>query len=239
MHRNLTRFSTVLLTLGLAVAAAPASAHVTVDSDDVTQGGYGKLTFSVPNESDTAATTKVTVTLPGDTPVPSLRSQPTPGWKATVNTEELPEPVEVAGTTITEGVTSIVWTATGDGVGPGEFQEFAVAGGPFPETGELMLPAEQTYDDGEVVAWEQPADGDTEPERPAPVLMLGEAGDSHHGSGDGSEAADDTEQVSASGEVADATSSGTVMTLASLALVVALSALGVAVLGLRQNRQRG
>jgi hypothetical protein len=32
--------------------------------------------------------------------------------------------------------------------------------------------AVQTYDDGEVVAWDQAGNGDTEPERPAPTLSL-------------------------------------------------------------------
>ena len=48
---------------------------------------------------------------------------------------------------------------------------------------ELALPAVQTYDDGEVVAWNQPMNPDgSEPERPAPTVALGPAaaGGDHH-----------------------------------------------------------
>ena len=38
-----------------AVAVPAAAAHVTVSSQDAAPGGYGKLTFRVPNESDTAS----------------------------------------------------------------------------------------------------------------------------------------------------------------------------------------
>ena len=58
-------------TLILAVAG-PASAHVTVNPDTATKGGYTKVTFRVPTESDTASTTRVEVNLPTDTPVASV-----------------------------------------------------------------------------------------------------------------------------------------------------------------------
>ena len=46
------------------VVAAGASAHVTVSSDDAAAGGYGKLTFRVPNESDTASTVGLRIQIP-------------------------------------------------------------------------------------------------------------------------------------------------------------------------------
>ena len=45
--------------------AGVASAHVTANAPTVTHGGYGVVTFVVPNESDAAATTALRVTLPG------------------------------------------------------------------------------------------------------------------------------------------------------------------------------
>ncbi len=48
-------------TLVLAGAATSASAHVTVSSPDAKPGGYAKLVFRVPTESDTARTTKLVV----------------------------------------------------------------------------------------------------------------------------------------------------------------------------------
>ncbi|HET9516776.1 MAG TPA: DUF1775 domain-containing protein, partial [Actinoplanes sp.] len=57
--------------LSLALGA-PASAHVSVTAAEATQGGYTKVSFRVPNESDSAATTKVEVHLPTTTPIASV-----------------------------------------------------------------------------------------------------------------------------------------------------------------------
>ena len=57
-------------------------------------------------------------------------------------------------------------------------QEFDVSAGPLPEdTDRLVLPAVQTYDSGEVVAWDAPPAEGAEPEHPAPVLELIPEGD--------------------------------------------------------------
>lgn len=102
-------------------------------------------------------------------------------------TEPLPEPVEVEGFTLTEALTSITWTADGEGLAPHQFSEFGVSAGPFPDVETLSFPATQTYSDGEVVEWNEPtaANGE-EPEHPAPVLALG-AGTVDGGSADSSD----------------------------------------------------
>jgi len=50
----------------LVLVAAPGWAHVTVNPDTATQGGYTALSFRVPTESDSTSTTKVQVFLPQD-----------------------------------------------------------------------------------------------------------------------------------------------------------------------------
>ncbi|SKC70975.1 YcnI family copper-binding membrane protein [Krasilnikoviella flava] len=159
----------------LVLGAAAASAHVTVTPDAVEAGSYATLTFKVPNESAEASTTAVKVDLPTDTPFTSVSVEPVPGWTAKVVQAPLPEPVEVHGTDVTEAPASIEWTADGAdaGIAPGEFLRFTVSAGAVPEgVDALILPATQTYSDGEVVAWDQEASGDTEPELPAPVLQV-------------------------------------------------------------------
>ena len=103
-----------------------------------------------------------------------------PGWTATTTTSPLPEPVEVEGFTVTEAVSSVTWTADGDGLPPEQFAEFQLSVGPFPEASiEIVFTATQTYSDGEVVAWSDPTvEGQDEPEHPAPVLSLAAAGES-------------------------------------------------------------
>lgn len=217
MNRIIGRLSAALLTAGLVAVAAPASAHVSVGSDDATQGGFGVVTFRVPNESDSAATTTLTITLPPDAPFAFVSAQAKPGWTVSTQTEKLDDPVKNGDFEVTELTTTITWTATGDGIAPGEYDTFGLSGGPFPATDQLVLSATQTYDDGEVVAWDEEQAGDTEPEQPAPTLELAASGEA-----DGTESAD-----SSTGAIA--------LTVAIAAAVAAAAALLVSV---RQNRRR-
>lgn len=219
-----------------AVTVTPATAHVTVSSPDAARGGYGKLVFRVPNESDRAATTKLRVTLPKDTPFAHVSPKPLPGWKVRANEVKLPEPVESGDLTLTDAVRTVTWTAQGGGIDVGMFDEFELVVGPFPEDATaLMFPAVQTYADGEVVRWDQPTPDDgAEPEHPAPMLDLaaqGTVAESSHADGDeGGAAVDVTAESESSGaDEADA-SDTTARTLGAGGLVLGVIALGSAVL---------
>ncbi|MEV6849362.1 YcnI family protein [Actinoplanes sp. NPDC051411] len=171
----LKRASVVVTVAGLLVAvAAPAQAHVTVNPNTATPGGYTKVTFRVPNEMDNAKTTKLEVALPADQPIASVSVKPVPGWTATPTTSKLATPIKSHDHDITEAVSRIVWTAdAGSAIKPGEFQEFDVSLGPLPASGQLIFKALQTYSDGTVVRWiDEPSSDGTEPEHPAAVLKL-------------------------------------------------------------------
>ncbi|MCP2322702.1 uncharacterized protein YcnI [Hamadaea flava] len=161
-------------TAAVAVSASAASAHVTVNPSQAVQGGYTKLTFRVPNEKDSATTTKVEVVLPVEQPIGHISVKPVPGWTVATEKTKLPTPVQAGESTITEAVTKITWTAAGDAaIKPGQFQEFDVSAGPLPQADQIVFKALQTYSDGDVVRWiEVPADGKAEPDHPAPVLKL-------------------------------------------------------------------
>ncbi|MFD4641534.1 YcnI family protein [Lentzea sp. NPDC058436] len=198
----------VLAVAGIAVLGTPtiASAHVSAQPAEFTQGGRATFAFRVPNERDNAGTTKIEVTLPQDTPLTSVRTKPLTGWKAEVVKGKLDKSVTVAGKEITEAFTSITWTAeAGTKIGVNEYQEFYVALGTLPEGKDtLLLPTKQTYENGEVVDWSQApgADG-KEPEHPAPALKLAPkaAGADDHGHGASNTAATsgDTHEASAAG----------------------------------------
>lgn len=173
--------------LALLVGAGAASAHVTVAAPDAAQGGYAVLTFRVPTESDTAATSSVRVELPG---LNSARTQPIPGWTSVVDKNA-------------EGLaTAVTWTAgPGAEVLPGQFQQFLLSAGPLPEEDTVSFPAVQTYNDGEVVEWtEEPAADGSEPEYPAPSLTIAAAGSDGHGghSVDSAAASDSTDTAQSS-----------------------------------------
>lgn len=167
----------------LLATAAPAFAHVTAQPGSAPKGGYSVISFRVPNESDTAGTIKLEVTFPTDHPVTGARTTPQPGWTAEVTKSALPNPVERNGTTISQAVTRVTWTAQpGTRIGPGQFVDFPLSVGPLPsDVDALVLPATQTYDDGTVVAWDQAAAGGAEPEHPAPTVTLTAAESGGHG----------------------------------------------------------
>jgi uncharacterized protein YcnI len=160
--------------LVFAGAAGPASAHVTVSSPDAKPGGYAKLVFRVPSESDTAGTTKLVVSLPKDHPFASVGAQVKDGWKVEKTKEKLAAPVKVGDVNLSEAITTVTWTAAAGGVPPNDFDEFALSVGRLPEgVDSLNFPAVQTYSDGEVVKWEEIAkDAADKPEHPAPSLKL-------------------------------------------------------------------
>ncbi|WP_395400958.1 YcnI family protein [Arthrobacter sp. UC242_113] len=163
MRRTLKTAAAASLTAGLlAAGAAAASAHVTVDPSATAEGGFTKLTFSVPNESETAKTDRLEVKLPTDTPLTSVSVKPMDGWKAQVVTSTLPKPVEIAGATVTKAPTSVIWTAdAAHQIGQKEFQTFTLSVGRLPVAGTtLMLPAAQRYTDGTTVNWADAAEAE-------------------------------------------------------------------------------
>jgi len=171
----------VLLAIAVPLSA---SAHVTIDPGQAEPGSYTVVTVKVPNESETATTNRVEVSLPTDTPFTSVRYVPVAGWSAELVTSTLPEPVKVGESTITEAITSVIWTAApGSEIGAGQLQLFPLSLGPVPDTGSVSLPADQGYTDGSTVSWDESG---ADAEHPAPVLYIDDAppADHHGGAGD-------------------------------------------------------
>lgn len=196
-HRLATTTAAAAATGALMLlGAGMASAHVTVSPNKTDEGAYAHATFSVPNESDSAKTDKLTVSLPEKTPFTLVSVQPVEGWTVKVKQGKLAQPVEVHGTTITEAATSITWTADkAHQIGPDEFQIFTVSLGTLPTSGtDVVLPATQHYTDGSVVKWDDPATTDgQEAEHPAPsfTTTAAAADDAHGGSAASSAPADE------------------------------------------------
>lgn len=162
--------TTLAFTLGVAEVA---SAHVRVIPSSTAPGSYSVLTFNVPVESDTASTVALTVNLPTTTPFTYVSVRPTPGWTAKVTTENLANPVkDDDGNIITKAPIKVEWTATEGGLTPGQFGQFAIQAGPLPKSGTVYLPTQQKYSDGTTSNWVQQAQGNAEPEFPAPSFAI-------------------------------------------------------------------
>ncbi|WP_246284896.1 YcnI family copper-binding membrane protein [Gordonia asplenii] len=199
------------------MGAGVAAAHVTVSSTTATQGGYGLVSLVVPNESDTnATTTSVSIQVPR---LKSVRTESMPGWRAVI--EKDPKTLEAL---------RVTWTAADGNTGlkVGEFGQFTISAGPFPQQETVDLPAVQTYSDGTVVNWNQP-DGPNgaEPEHPTPTLKLakGTGGDDDHPA-----------STNGNDEASASSADDTARILGGVALVVA--AVGVVVGGLGLVRRR-
>ncbi len=90
--------------------------------------------------------------------------------------------MQVGETTITEAPTSIVWTATGTGLGGTELGLFPFSVGPVPDVGHLELPVDQGYSDGSVVPWA----GDD-----VPILYVNDEPAADHHGGDSADEGDE------------------------------------------------
>jgi uncharacterized protein YcnI len=155
----------VLSLVLLALLAPGAAAHVTLNPDAAPAGSFARLDVRVPTEREDASTTRVTVRLPEE--ILSVSFQPAPGWRRSVQMEELDEPVELFGEPVAERIASVTWS--GGRIRPGEFAEFGmVARMPETEGRELVFPALQRYSSGEEVRWIGPAEAD----EPAPRVRV-------------------------------------------------------------------
>lgn len=156
--KRICAFAAVLA--GVFLIAGPASAHVSVSSDDSMPGAeIAVLTFHVPTESATASTTKLAIQVPKFDTVSVL---PMTGWTFTT---------KKSGETVTE----VDWTASAAAaIKPGEFGDFSLRVGPLPKADAVSFGALQTYSDGSTVAWNQTAapGSDVEPDHPKPTLTL-------------------------------------------------------------------
>jgi uncharacterized protein YcnI len=158
--------------IGLLALAGPAFAHVKVSPSSAQQGSTAELTFRVPNEESKAATVELQLQVPTAHPIAQFLVKPVPGWKISVQTVLLPEPVVTDDGSFTTAVSEVTWT--GGTIEPGQYQDFSVSADPLPSgLRQLVFKAIQTYSNGDVVRWidlSQP--GQPEPEHPAPVLTL-------------------------------------------------------------------
>ena len=237
--RTLTSTAALATAAGLmALGAGAASAHVSVDPASTSAGGFSQLTFKVPNESGTAKTTKLTVTLPAGTPFTSVSVKPMDGWTAKVTEATLPAPVTVDGATITKAASSVTWTADkAHELGPHEYQTFSISVGRLPAAGTTVaLPAAQTYSDGTVVNWNEPeAAGQAEPEHPVPAFVTTAIAEEHgHGAGaDTAPEATAADTAATNATAADATpASATTPAATAPDNTLGIAGLGAGLLGL-------
>jgi len=201
----------ILLGFGALIVVPAASAHVTVNPNEVAADSFSRFAIRVPNERPNADTTKITIELPES--LAFIGFQPKPGWKRSVTVVKLDKPItNDEGETVTERIATVTWE--GGKIGPGEFDEFGLSA-KVPAKGPLRFPANQTYSNGEVVHWIGAPDSDT----PAPRVLL---------TAKVEEAATPTAaETTAAQETEDDDSDGLALAFGIAGLVAGLAALGL------------
>ncbi|MDF2720689.1 MAG: nuclear export factor [Paenibacillus sp.] len=154
MKRVATIFAICLIAMTLF--AGVASAHVTVQPAETTQGSYEVFTVRVPTEKE-VPTIKVEVRFPAGVTV--SRFEPKFGWKYDITKDGSGK------------ITSVIWSATGDGLSATEFGDFKMSGKVDSDAKDLLWKAYQTYKDGSVVEWVGAAGSD----KPASVTKVNAA----------------------------------------------------------------
>ncbi|MEN1937415.1 DUF1775 domain-containing protein [Paenibacillus sp. 102] len=139
--------------IAMGLFAVPASAHVTVKPATSGVSSWETYTIKVPVEKD-IATTKVILKIPEG--VEFQQYEPVPGWK-------IDEQKDASGK-----IKSVTWEATGEGILPGQFQQFTfVAKNPDKEQ-KVVWDAYQQYKDGDIVEWT----GDEKADKPHSLTTI-------------------------------------------------------------------
>ena len=192
MHKKtLNKKSLLSRTLGVTAAAAalsiagamPASAHVTVKTDNAAAGSYTVLQVSVPHGCDGSATTKVSIKIPeGINMVTPTRNS---FYSVEKVMKDLPEPITDAhGNKITQRVDEVVYTAKTPL--PADQRDVFELSTKLPEDAAgktLYFPTVQKCEKGETAWVQMPAEGQDphELENPSPELEVTEAVEDGHG----------------------------------------------------------
>lgn len=162
MSRNLiARRAGVLAataTVGVLATAGPASADVKVEPPSAVQGSGQNVRFTVTNTGDRPIT-RVTVTMPADTPIAEVFPLSVPDWAPQITPLKLTTPLTSihAGAPVTETASAVTWIAVGGDLAPGESADLAVALGPLPATSAMTFTLTSTYADGRPGPAEPPA----------------------------------------------------------------------------------
>jgi uncharacterized protein len=160
-----------LLVGGAFLLPAAAQAHISLHPNTIPAGAFATLDVRVPGEQEGAYVRKVDVLFPAG--FTGVDYENVPGWSTKVIEAKLATPIKEDGETIDTEVSQIVWTWTGPPgkVNDGQFINLPLSlAVPADATGKsLEFKTLQTYSNGQVVRWIEPALSD---EHPSPRINV-------------------------------------------------------------------
>jgi uncharacterized protein YcnI len=216
-----------LVVAGMVLLAAPASAHVSPDKDEVPADSFNSVTLSVGHGCEGSPTVELDVEIPEG--INSVTPQIHPGWTIEKNMEDLDPPIDDGeGGEITERVASVTFTPESGNELPDGFRDTFTLGFRTPDTpGEyLFFKTVQTCEEGSH-NWiaEYTGEGE-EPEEPAPVMLITEAEEEGDDAAVDEDGTTDGEEAAAESPEAEADDSDDSNALSIVALIVGLLGLG-------------
>jgi periplasmic copper chaperone A len=171
---NFTYATKMIAAGAIAACAAPAFAHIVLETTSAPAGSSFKAVLQVGHGCQGSATTGVTLQVPAG--FQGAKPYPKAGWTLAVKSGKLAKPYESHGKQVTEDVTQISWTAASKDAALQDawFDEFAVRGKLPEAAGPLWFKVLQTCDNGSADWSEVPASGTSTQglKSPAPLLLV-------------------------------------------------------------------
>ncbi|MDQ0089360.1 uncharacterized protein YcnI [Paenibacillus anaericanus] len=212
MNRFKNRFisSFTIATVVLLLFSGIASAHVTVSPGVSSPGAWETYSIKIPVEKD-IPTVKISLEIPSGMEFQQYR--PVPDWTVDLVKND------------TGLITMITWSAEGNGIQPGQFQQFEFVAKNPKEESHLAWDAYQYYSDGSIVEWT----GSENEKNPHSITMVttetGTEMTGGHNHTSGSASSGNTATPATEATQGGSTAAGTTsIVLSSVALLMALIA---------------
>lgn len=173
-----TRTRTILTIAAMTAIAAPAQAHVFLQSGPAKIGGSYRAVLGVPHGCEGSATTSITVSIPEG--LVAVKPMPKPGWTIALKKGAYAKSYDfMHGMTAAEGVQQITWTGRLDDDYYDEFVFTSFLPASLKADAPLYLPTLQTCEKGSENWAQIPAAGQDAHslKSPAPLLRLAAATD--------------------------------------------------------------
>ena len=171
-----------LMAGALALLAAPALSHATLEQSEVAAGSTTKITLRVPHGCKGEATHTVQLTLPDG--FYAAKPMPKPGWTLATENGAYAKPYDNHGSEMTEGLRRVTWS--GGHLEDGWYDEFTVRGtvGKDIAPGSILyFPALQECANGSA-DWTDTSGGqDVANPSPKVTVVAATGGEDHHGHG--------------------------------------------------------
>lgn len=149
-----------------------ANAHITLEYQVANAASNYKATFRVGHGCGESATREIAITMPAG--VEAAKPMPKSGWSVSIERVKLEPPRSEHGTTITDEVHRIRWTANtdADALPNGFYDEFVLQARMPAQAGTIYWPVEQICTQGRI-DWNQvPAAGQSPQDLKAPAAAL-------------------------------------------------------------------